>query len=98
MTLNKGNSLIWDGLKIKDINVVKCERKPSRGNSPGVILASLETGEQKLKVLETKKKLRNTKQFTKVYIDEARPLESRTNEANMMTVLQEMGKRDKYFL
>ena len=98
VTLNKVNSLIRDGLKIKDINVVKCERKPSRGNSPGVILASLETGEQKLKVLETKKKLRNTKQFAKVYIDEARPLASRINEANMMTVLQEMGKRDKYFL
>ena len=88
VTLNKVKWVIRDGLKVTDVNVVKCERKTSRGNKPGVILTTLETREQKLKVLENKKKLRNTRRshFTTVYIEEARPLASRINEANMMNV------------
>ena len=98
VTLNKVKSLIRDGLKFTAVYVVKCEHKTSQGNKPGVIFATLETREQKLKVLENKKKLRNTRLFVKVYIEASRPLAGRRNETNMMTVLQEMGKTDQYIL
>ncbi|MEW8548011.1 MAG: hypothetical protein AB2693_31290 [Candidatus Thiodiazotropha sp.] len=98
LTLNKVNSLLRDGLKFADIKVTKCERKKSRGSKPGVIIATVATREQKQKVLDNKKKLRNIQQFSKVYIEDARPLTSRINEANMLTVLQELDKKDQYFM
>lgn len=98
LTLNKVNTLLRDGLKFTDIKVVKCERKKTRSSRPGVVIATLETREQKQKVLENKKKLRNTQRFSKVYIEEARPLTSRINESNMLTVLHELGKKEQYFM
>ena len=67
---------------------MKCESNKSRGEKPGVILATVENRDQKQKVMDNRKKLvHNTRQFSKVYVDDARPLTSRINEANMMTVL-----------
>ena len=45
--------------------------------------------------------IRRTKEYIGkpfVNIEAARPLASRINERNMITVLQEMGKKDQYFL
>ena len=58
VTMNKVNSLIRDGLKLKDIKVLKAERKGSYHGKPGVIIASIETAEQKGKLMETKKELK----------------------------------------
>ena len=98
VTFNKVNSLIRDGLKFTDVTLVKCERKKSHGNRPGVIIATIESRDQKQKLLDNKKKLRNTRAFSNVYIEDVRPLSSRINEANMMTVLHELGKKEQYFL
>ena len=46
----------------------------------------------------TRKKLCDTRAFSNVYIKDVRPLSSRINEANMMAVLHELGKKEKYFL
>lgn len=97
-TLNMVNTLIRDGLKFTDINVVKCERKQSRGQKPGVIIATIANRDQKQKVMDNKKKLRHVHPFKKVYVEDARPLSSTINESHMMTVLHELGKKDQYFV
>ena len=93
VTFNKVNSLIRDGLKFADVTLVKCERKKSRDNRP-----TIESRDQKQKLLDNKKTLRTTRSYSNVYIEDVRPLSSRINEANMMTVLHELGKKDQYFL
>ena len=54
--------------------------------------------EQKDTILANKKKLRPIEKFRNIYIEESRPLESRIGDANLLTVLSEMGKRDKYII
>ena len=96
VTMNKVNSLIRDGLKLKDIKVLKAERKGSYHGKPGVIIASIETVEQKGKVMETKKELKKTNAYKKVYIEDDRPIQTRVAESNMRTILKEIGKSDNY--
>ena len=99
VTLNKVNSLIQDGLKLKDIKVVKAELKTSGNDKPGVIIASIETLAQKRKVMETKKSLKNTNAFKNVYIEDDRPLQTRVIESNMNSILMEKRQiRQLYFL
>ena len=95
-TLNKVNALLRDGLKLADIKVSACSRKLSRGDKPGVVIATLETLAQRQKLLEHKRKLKSTKNYSNVYIEEARPLETRINEANIRTVIKEMGKNESF--
>ena len=66
VTFNKVNTIFRDSLKFADITLVKCERKKSRENKPGVIIATIENRDQKRKILDNKKKLRNTRLFSKV--------------------------------
>ena len=55
VTLNKVNSLLRDGLKLKDIKVQKVERKASSNGKPGVIIASIETLEQSERLWKQKR-------------------------------------------
>lgn len=97
ITMNKVKSLIKDGLKASDIVVKSAIRKKSLNNSrPGVIIASVETAAQKTKLMKSKGDLKVSRCFYNVYIEEDRPHEVRTSEANMRTLLYEMGKSDKY--
>ena len=96
VTLNKVNAIIRDGLKLKDINVVKAVRKATINGKPGVVIASIETLEQKRTIMENKKSLKNTDAFKKVYIEDDRPLQARVAESNMRSILKEIGKSDNY--
>ena len=81
-TFNKVNSLIRGGLKFTDVTQVKCECKTSRENRPGVIITTIESRDQKQKLLDNKKQLRNTRVFSNVYKEDVRPQSSRINGAN----------------
>lgn len=98
VTMNKVNKLLRDGLKLKNIKVTQCERKSSRGQKPGIIVATMENAEQKHEVMRKKSHLKNTSNYKKVYIENDRSLESRVNESNMFTVLKELGKANNYFV
>ena len=47
ITVNKVNKLFRDGLKLRNVKVTSCERKSSKGQKPGVIVASIENTAQK---------------------------------------------------
>ena len=98
VTMNKVNKLLRDGLKLKNIKLTQCERKSSRGQKPGIIVATMENAEQKHEVMRKKSHLKNTSNYKKVYIENDRSLESRVNESNMFTVLKELGKANNYFV
>ena len=66
---NKFISLVRDGLKLKDVKVTNAERKQSKGDNPGLVVASFESFEQLNKVLENKKHLRKTSDYRSVYIE-----------------------------
>ncbi|MES9884862.1 MAG: hypothetical protein ABW185_28790 [Sedimenticola sp.] len=97
ITKDKVKALIRDGMKINDITIKSvCRKKDLSNNRPGVIIATVDTAAQKAKIMKNKSSLRQCRNFRNVYIEDDRPLEVRTNEANIKTLLTEMGKSDKY--
>ena len=94
--MNKVNGIIRDGLKLKDIKVTNVVRKETKSRTPGVVIATIETVEQKIKILENKKALRPTTQYSNVYIESDKKFEIRAAENNMRILLKEMGKSDKF--
>ena len=71
VTLHKVNAIIRDGIKLNDIKITKAVRKVSRNNKPGVIIATVESAEQKDTILANKKKLRPIERFRNIYIEES---------------------------
>jgi len=97
-TKNKVISLVRDGLKLKDIKVVKAERKQSRGDNPGVIVASLETKQQVSEVMKGKAVLRQTNDYRSVYIEPLLSQAELSTQSSLRTILKEMGKEKSYYV
>lgn len=51
-TVNKATAAIVEGRQVRNVKVVKAERKRGHGNRPGLIVARLENEEQKHAVLK----------------------------------------------
>ena len=96
VTLNKVNALMRDGLVLNDIEIRSVSRKESRGRHPGVIVAEIGSEEQKREVMRKKGSLRGNRMYSNVYIENDIPVEARTYQANMRTVLKELGKENQY--
>lgn len=97
ITKNRVCAIIRDGLRIHDVKVISAERKESRGRNPGVVVATVETSEQKEKIMKNKIKLRQTREYNRVYIEDELTREAQVNQTNMMAILKGMG-RDKDFV
>ena len=48
--------------------MTSCERKQSRGQKPGLIVAKIENVEQKQTIMNVKNSLKNTSDYKDVYI------------------------------
>ncbi|CAC5409741.1 unnamed protein product [Mytilus coruscus] len=86
-----------DGLRIHDVKVLSVERKESSGRNPSVVVASVETCEQKDKITKNKKKLRQTREYKKMYTEDELSKEAQVNQINMMAILKGM-RRDRDFV
>ena len=95
---NKVVSLVRDGLKLKDVRVTSAERKQSRGDNPGVVIATLESHEQVAKLFEAKKHLKQTNEYRSVYIDPYLTQNELSTQASLRTLLKEIGKSDVYYV
>ncbi|KAK6182021.1 hypothetical protein SNE40_009790 [Patella caerulea] len=95
-TLDKVNDLIHDGLKLRTVNVINVQRKASRGTHPGVVIATLETTEQKKQIMENKSSLLRSKNHYNIYIDNDLPPAVRYQQNNLRTILKETGLTRRY--
>ena len=93
---NKVISLVRDGLKLKEVRVTSAERKQSKGDNPGLIIANLETAEQLKSVLSVKRTLRQTNEYRSVYIEPYLSQAELSTQGTFRTLLREMGKSDSY--
>ena len=96
VTHDKVMGLIRDGCKLADVKVTKAERKFSRGRKPGPVIATIESFEQKQKLMKSKNMLKNIEQYKKVYIDNDYAPEVRNADTNLRTILKEIGKHKQY--
>ena len=92
------NGIIRDGLKLRDIEVVKAERKLSdrqqgHDSRPPVILASFKSTEDKRIVMSNKKKLKDDRnKHKRVFIHNDQTKAERIQRANFQTILDFLQK------
>lgn len=92
---NKVNSVIKDGLSVRNVAVKTVVRKQSKIQSkPGVIIASFKSVEDKRKVMVEKSKLRDSRQYRDVYIHHDQSHEQRIMASNFKTVLSALNDND----
>ena len=84
------NTLVQSGLKLNTFRVHKAERKQTKGKSPGIILVTAESADQKDEVMKNKRKLKNVKKYERVYIEDDMSDEARKASSNMRTILKEL--------
>jgi hypothetical protein len=86
------NCLIKDGLQLAHVTIEKAERKESRGEHPGIIIAKCRSKEDKDKITKGKRKLKDSTIYKNVYVEHDKPLEQRIQEANLRTIAKVLGK------
>ena len=94
-TLAKVNNLLKDNLKLRDVVACSADRKSSPNAKPGVVVATLESVEDKKKVLKAKSLLRNTS-MSKVFIHPDQSRSERLQHANLRALVDAIngGGRD----
>jgi hypothetical protein len=90
--LSKVNGLLKDGLKIRDVHFKSAERKVSRNQlKPGVIIAECESADDKRRILESKRILKDSRNFKDVFIEHDIPASQRILNANLRTIINTLG-------
>ena len=86
---SKVHALFRDGLKINDITVDSAERKVPQESSdkPGVVVVTMKSKEDKKKVMSVKRKLKDHRQYSKVYIDQDKTKAERLMGSNCRAIL-----------
>lgn len=92
---NKVMSLFRDGLKLNIIPEEVERKKAYHSNQCGVIIVTLQSESDKINILKSKRKLKSSKQFSKVYVEEEKSRDQREYEANMKVIAGVLGSRVK---
>lgn len=88
---SKVNAIFRDGLKLSDISVEDAERKQSHSESkPGVIVARMNSKQDKQRVMKEKSRLKDSRQFSKVYINHDQHPSERSVSTNFRKILHAM--------
>ena len=85
------NALLKDGLKIANVKVEKAERKASNGPKPGCVIVTVDSNENKQSVMKNKRRLKDSRKYKDVYIENDMTVEMRKQSANMRTLLKELN-------
>ena len=95
--INKVTAVLIEGCKLKDVKVLKAERKGKGHNGvPPPIVATLQSSDQVKKVLRTKKLLKESRNHKDVFIHEDEDLDYRIQKSNTITLLKALGKDKEY--
>jgi hypothetical protein len=90
--------LVRDGLKLNDVTVVEAKRKPGRGDRPGVIVVTVASKDQKIKLMKAKASLRQTREYSSVYIDNDLDRSELNAQSSLRTLIREMGRERDYLV
>ncbi|MES9904339.1 MAG: hypothetical protein ABW168_16890 [Sedimenticola sp.] len=88
----KLNTMIKEGLDLPNITVTSAERKLSRTDKPGVVIAQCNSADDVQKILERKANLKENTRYKSVYINRDIPLAQRIHNANMRAIVNVIGK------
>ncbi|KAL4229077.1 hypothetical protein ACF0H5_012116 [Mactra antiquata] len=94
--VNKVKTLMREGVKLPNVDIVKAVRKrASQGsNKPGVVVASLKSREDKKPVLSSKNKLKHNTKYSRVYIHSDMSKSDRIIADNVRTIISAFKSKD----
>ena len=99
LTKSSVEGLIRDGLRLRDAKVIKAVRKVNKSSRrPGVVIATLETTQQKEKVMKDKYKLKTNAKYRDVYIENEKSKDDLKADQNLRTIVREMGRHRDYYV
>ena len=99
LTKSSVEGLIRDGLRLRDAKVIKAVRKVNKSSRrPGVVIATLETTQQKEKVMKDKYKLKTNAKYRDVYIENEKSKDDLKADQNLRTIVREMGRHRNYYV
>jgi exonuclease VII small subunit len=93
----KAKSLVHDQIGLRDIAVVRSLRTPTRNGKPGVVKIQFASVDEKIKVLQNKRELKNcSRQYQNVYIRTSKSHLERLYELNFKNLLRGMPNGNDY--
>ena len=92
------NNMIRHGLKLSSVDVVKTKRLPTKNSKPGLVKLQLKSLEDKKKVLQAKQHLKQSSDFSRVYIRTSKPYAERVAEMNLKTLLSSLPNGKDFYL
>lgn len=87
---DKVSHMLRRGLGIRDMPVVRAKRMSRNGNRPGIVKIQLRSLDDKKKVLRAKSELKNTHDFSRVYLRSAFTHAERLMDLNFRTLLKKI--------
>ena len=94
--VNKVKGVLTDGCKVRDVKVVKADRKKGHDNKPSVIVATLEDTQQRDRVMKNKRNLSASRNHKYVSISRDIDFTTRMQQNNMITLLKAMNKDNDF--
>ena len=69
-TKQRVTSLVRDSLRLRNVHITRSQRKPVRSGSkfPGIVIARVDTLDNKLSIMKTKRSLKDCKTYNNIYI------------------------------
>jgi hypothetical protein len=99
----KIETLVKDGLKLKDINIKNVTRSTRSQNThtekagkPGIVFVELDNLDHKRQILKSKRSLKDSSKYKNVYIENYIPREKRMINFNNRALLKAMGRDKDY--
>jgi len=99
----KIETLVKDGLKLKDVNIKNVTRSTRSQNNhtekagkPGIVFVELDNLDHKRQILKSKRSLKDSSKYTNVYIENYIPREKRMVDFNNRALLKAMGRDKDY--
>jgi hypothetical protein len=86
----KVETLVRDGLKLAKVTSVEAKRKPDRCDRPRIVIATVETKEQKAEVMKANVTLRRD------YVESDLTINELHTQSSVRTILPELGKERDY--
>ena len=98
-TMAEVKCLIKDGLKIRDITVESAIRKSNNSgeSKPGIVIAKFKSKDEKSTVMKSKNKLKDSRRYSKVFLEHDLPRHQRMLNANIRTIVKTLGRQELEF-
>lgn len=93
-TVQEVNNILKVGLNLRFVTIETAERKQNRQDDrkPGIIVAKCKSKEDKQNIMKSKRLLKDSRRYERVFIENDLPKSQRVLHSNLRTIVKTIGK------